>query len=151
MSKASRECDANIGKHLDAPHTHGYGIMAKRSHAKKHSAINCVGFSCALTFVLPGRSGPKRLGCERCGMALTMPSPHCGKAFTAVPHPRLGRCLSTLVFPVAAHTLAFLNTGSATWTATQFAPSHSRSSSVSSSKHQLFVVRMIGTRHKNTS
>ena len=45
---------------------------------------------------LPGRSGPKRLGCERCGMALTIPSPpHNVRA--AVPHPRLGRCLSTLV------------------------------------------------------
>ena len=48
---------------------------------------------------LPGRSGPKRLGCELCGMALTIPSPphNVREAFTAVPHPRLGRCLSTLV------------------------------------------------------
>ena len=43
----------------------------------------------------PRRSGPKRLGSEHCGAALTTPSP--GRAFTAVPHPRLGRCLSTLV------------------------------------------------------
>ena len=43
----------------------------------------------------PRRSEPKRLGSEHCGVALTPPSP--GRAFTAVPHPRLGRCLSTLV------------------------------------------------------
>ena len=56
-------------------------------------------------YVVPGRSGPKRLGCERCGVAMTTPAPHCG-AFTAVPHPRLGRCLSTLVLSVGAHALA---------------------------------------------
>ena len=44
----------------------------------------------------PRRSGPKRLGSEHCGAALTTPSPT-KWALTAVPHPRLGRCLSTLV------------------------------------------------------
>ena len=43
----------------------------------------------------PGRSGPKRLGSERCSTALTAPS--LAEAFAAVPHPRQGRCLSTLV------------------------------------------------------
>ena len=36
----------------------------------------------------PRRSGPKRLGSERCGAALTAPSLR--QAFTAVPHPRRG-------------------------------------------------------------
>ena len=44
-----------------------------------------------------GRSGPKRLDSEHCGVALTTPSPP-GWAFAAVPHPHSGRCLSTLVF-----------------------------------------------------
>ena len=42
-----------------------------------------------------GRSGPKRLGNGRCGVALTTPSRH--EASIAVPHPQVGRCLSTLV------------------------------------------------------
>ena len=126
--------------------THGlsnfFGFLA-------HARIAIVYHDATHLVVLPGRSGPKRLDCERCGVALTTPSP-CW-AFTAVPHPRLGRCLSTLVLLVVGHTLARLNTGSETWTATQFELSHSRSSSVSFSKRQLFVVRMMGTRHKKTS
>ena len=42
-----------------------------------------------------GRSGPKRLGNGRCGVALTTPSRD--EASIAVPHPQVGRCLSTLV------------------------------------------------------
>ena len=45
--------------------------------------------------VLPRRSGPKRLGCKRCRVALTTRAR--SRAFAAVPHPRLGRRLSTLV------------------------------------------------------
>ena len=44
----------------------------------------------------PGRSGPKRLGSGHCGVALSTPSRT--EASTAVPHPRLRKCLSTLVF-----------------------------------------------------
>ena len=43
----------------------------------------------------PGRSGPKRLDSGHCGVALSTPSRT--SATTAVPHPRPGRCLSTLV------------------------------------------------------
>ena len=51
----------------------------------------------------PRRSGPKRLGSERCSTALTVPS--LAEAFTAVPHPRQGRCLSTLVICAPASSL----------------------------------------------
>ena len=43
----------------------------------------------------PGRSGPKRLDNGHCDVALSTPSRT--SASTAVPHPRPGRCLSTLV------------------------------------------------------
>ena len=42
----------------------------------------------------PGRSGPKRLDSGHCGVALSTPSRTSASA--AVPHPRPGRCLSTL-------------------------------------------------------
>ena len=43
----------------------------------------------------PGRSGPKRLDSGRCDIALTTSNRR--RVSTAVPHPRQGRCLSTLV------------------------------------------------------
>ena len=40
LSRACHDADANIGDPLDAPHTHCYGIMVKRTHANKHKLSN---------------------------------------------------------------------------------------------------------------
>ena len=42
LSKASHDADANMGDHVDAPHTHCYGIMVKRTHANKHKLSKSV-------------------------------------------------------------------------------------------------------------
>ena len=47
--------------------------------------------------------------------------------------------------------VALWKTGSAMFTATQFASTHSRSAGVKPVRFQLFVVKMIGTLQRNTS
>ena len=44
-------------------------------HAKHDVSRATPGNKTLCAQYLPGRSGPKRLGCKRCGMALTIPSP----------------------------------------------------------------------------
>ena len=56
-------------------------------HSKPDVAMHGTRLNLPLGFS-PRRSGPKRLGSERCGAALTAPSLR--QAFTAVPHPRRG-------------------------------------------------------------
>ena len=82
------------GPRLDQLSALGPAFGPYRHRLKKRYQSGCRAHT--LLLGLPRHSGPKGLGREHCGVALSTPSPK-GRARTAVPHPRQGRCLSTLV------------------------------------------------------